>query len=226
MKKITNTILILLLLSNYAYTQKVETTNCERKATFGEAEICLPQIEGYKECYTDPIVKELADGTEIPANTVLGFYMEEKTLEKKDSFGLFSFDNYFKIYGTKQLKDLDADTKALKEIQDVIGGNFIAKNWESMMEEIDKVGLEAEIGVPTVVKTYNLNEKSFTYVMLTKYQVEGVEPYTIAMTINGLLLNDRLVWMAYYLNYNGVETIPALQEQSDVILTRLLDADK
>tara|TARA_Y100000766_G_C18875819_1_gene590738 strand:- start:1042 stop:1713 length:672 start_codon:yes stop_codon:yes gene_type:complete len=223
MKKIIDTILILFLLSNWTFAQEI---NCVRKAYFGKTEICLPQIEGYQECYSDSIVKQVADGTEVPVNMVLGFYLNNETFEKKDSLGLFSFDNYFKVYGTKQIKDYKANYELLKQMQDVLAGNFISKNWELMLKEIDKIGLELEIGVPTVIKTYNLNKNSFTYVMLARYEIEGVEPYTMAMTINGLLINERLIWMAYYLNYNGDKTILELQEKSNTILTKLLRTEK
>ena len=223
MKKIIDTILILFLLSNWTFAQEI---NCVRKAYFGKTEICLPQIEGYQECYSDSIVKQVADGTEVPVNMVLGFYLNNETFEKKDSLGLFSFDNYFKVYGTKQIKDYKANYELLKQMQEVLAGNFISKNWELMLKEIDKIGLELEIGVPTVIKTYNLNKNSFTYVMLARYEIEGVEPYTMAMTINGLLINERLIWMAYYLNYNGDKTILELQEKSNTILTKLLRTEK
>lgn len=223
MKKLINTILILLLINNWTLAQE---NICVRKATFGNTEICLPQIKGYQESYSDSIVKQLADQTEVPINMVLGFYLNNQTYEKKDSLGLFSFDDYFKIYGTKQIKDFKADSKLLQEMQDVLAGNFISKNWESMEKEVDKIELEIEIEVPIVIKTYNLNSNSFTYIMLTRYKLEGVEPFTMAMTMNGLLINERLIWMAYYLNYNGEETILKLQENSNIILTKLLDAAK
>lgn len=220
MRKITITFLLLLSLSNLTFAQE---SNCVRKADFGEIEICLPEIEGYQECYSDPTVKQLADQTEVPTNMVLGFYLNNKTSEKKDSLGLFSFDDYFKIYGTKQIKDYKANSKLLKQMQDILGGTFISENWETMEKEVEKIGLAAEIGVPIVIKNYNLNENSFTYIMLTTYQVDGAEPYTLAMTINGLLINERLIWMAYYLNYEGEETILKLQKSSNTIVAKLLN---
>ena len=212
-----------MLLTNWTSAQEA---NCVRTAYFGESEICLPKIEGYQESYLDSIVKQVADGTEVPANMVLGFYLNNETFEKKDSLGLFRFDNYFKVYGTKQIKDYKANSELLTQMQDILGSNFISKNWELMEKEINKIGLEVEIGVPTIIKTYNLNEKSFTYVMLTRYEIEGAEPYTLAMTINGLLINERLIWMAYYLNYSGEETISRLQNKTNMILAELLNTEK
>jgi hypothetical protein len=58
--------------------------------------------------------------------------------------------------------------------------------------------------------------------MLTKYALEGIEPYTLAISINGLLINDRVIWMAYYLNYKGEETIISLANKSNDIVRKLL----
>ena len=219
MKHIGWTCCILLFFNNWVLAQD---SDCFRITNFGTSEICLPSIEGYQECYSDSIVKALADGTEIPANMVLGFYLNDKTYEKKDSLGFISFDDYFKVYGTKQIQDFDANTDLLLEMQELMKGNFFSKNWDLMEKEIDEIGLEVEIGTPTLVKSYNLSKNTFTYVMLTKYQFEGMEPYTVAMTLNGLLINNRLVWMAYYLNYTGKETISRLQENSNKIVNKLM----
>lgn len=223
MKKTISATLLLLLLSNWIVAQE---GNCVRMAMFGETEICLPHIEGYWECYSDSIVKQLADGNEVPNNMVLGFYLNNQVYEKKDSIGLISFDDYFKVYGTKQIKDFKADSKFLHEMQEMFTGNFLSKNWELIEKDIDKIGRNVEVGVPIMIKAYNVNENSFSAVMLITYEFEGVEPYTLAMTINGLLINERLVWMAYYLYYNGEETIAILQEKSNAILTQLVGTDK
>ncbi len=219
MNKTIKTILILLLASNWIVAQD---DNCARQAAFGEKEICLPLIKGYQECYPDSIVKQLADGTEIPANMVLGFYLNDQTYTNRDSIGLIGFDDYFKIYGTKQIKDYKADAEFLGEMKALFDGTFISKNWELMEKEVDKIGLDVQIGVPTTIKNYKLSDNSLTYVMLASYELAGEAPFTMAMTINGMVVNERLVWMAYYLNYKGEETIATLQKNSDMILTKLL----
>lgn len=222
MKNTLSILLILLVSNSWVYAQE---KGCARTTYFGEVPICLPQIKGYQECYPDSIVKQLADATEAPANSVLGFYLNNPTYDNKDSIGLINFDNYFKLYGTKQIQDYRADPAFLKEMQGLLSGNFISKNWDVLKEEIDKVGLEIEVGVPVVIKNYSLNKKSFTYLLLTKYEIPEREAYTMAIAISGLLINERLVWMAYYLNYEGEATIAKLQQNSNSILRRVLKAN-
>jgi hypothetical protein len=210
-------------LSNYFIL--AQEKNCDRTTNFGEVEICLPQIEGYQECYTEPTVKEIADATEVSINEVVGYYLNNKSFEKKDSLGLIAYDDFFKIYATKELKDYKSDSKFLKEMSDVLGGNFVIKNWESIEGGIQELDLGVEIGAPTVIKKYNLNENSFSYMFLLKYEFEGQEPYIMSMTINGLLLNERLIWMAYYLYYENDETIKRLEKTSNAIILKLLAAN-
>jgi len=203
-----------------------QEADCSRTTEFGAAEICLPKMEGYQECYLYPVVKELADRLEVPANRVLGFYLNDEIHAKKDSLGLISFDDFFKVYGTKQIEGYEADREFLNEMQGLITGNFISANWEQVEKEVDQIGLDLEIGVPKLIKVYNYNKDSFTTIMLAKYQIEGAEPYTLAMTINGLLINQRLIWMAYYLRYEGEETITRLQKNSDLILSKFLESEE
>ena len=224
MMKIIKIFIILFLTSNWIFTQDIE---CSRTTLFGEVEICLPVLDGYQECYTNSAVKKLADESESPSNEVLGFYLNNQTHNKIDSLGFIGFDDYFKIYATKQIKDLKADKKILTNMEEVLSGNFISKNWDEIKKEMNEIenDFDIEIGKPTIIKNYQLNENSFTYVLLVKYQLEGSEPFTKAMTINGLLLNERLVWMAYYIDYDGKKSINELQEKSDYIVTNILDAN-
>lgn len=219
--KLTHIIgILLLVVVDNVYSQD---NNCVTEAQFGEAKICLPEIEGYQECYSDSIVKQIADGTEVAANMVLGFYVSDEIYQKKDSIGLISFDDYFKIYGTKQIKDYEADTVLLTQMEEILNQSFFTKNWETMKKEIDEIGLDVKVATPTVIKSYNMNDQSFSFIMITRYEPQGLEPFTVAATINGYLHNDRLVWMAYYLNYEDEQTMNELEKKSNYILTQLMN---
>ena len=195
---------------------------CDRTAKFGTADICLPAIEGYTECYTDPQVKPLADATEVPLNMVLGYYINDATYENIEAID--KMEDYFKVYGTKQLKDLPATTKEISEMGEMLKGSFITKNWEELAKDIKIEGLDMEVGVPVVVKSYNINDESFSIIMIVKYAIEGAEPYDVVLTVNGFLSNDRLVWMAYYLLFEGEETVKEIESKSNEILSVLQKA--
>jgi hypothetical protein len=223
-KKLISITILVLLFSQLSSAQK---DNCERETNFGEAEICLPKIDGYQECYLFPAVKQLADETELQSNSILGFYLNDETHDRRDSLRFFKFDDYWKVYAVNQMKDYTVDRKALVEMKSVLASNFIFKNWEDLAgEEIDKLGLDVEIGVPIVINSYSLNEESVSYIMLVEYEMEGNDSFTIAMALNLMVINERLIWMAYYLEYAGEETIPMLEKSSNLIVGKILDGNK
>ena len=197
---------------------KSQEHNCSRITYFGEKEVCLPVIDGYNECYNHPKVKYIADNTEVAVNVVLGYYLNDENYNERDNLEGVLFDDYFKIYATKQLSDYNADQQVLRQMQTMIAGNFIEKNWDEMKEEIAGAGIRAQIDTPTVIKSYQLNDRSFTNLMVANYNIEGQEPYTMSIALNGILINQRFIWMAYYLIYKEEKTIEQLQINSDSIL--------
>lgn len=217
-----NLVFIAILLSINTVIAQDQDASCDRRTNFGQVNLCLPHIKGYQEAYSIPIVKDLADGTEVPANIVLGFYLNNETYKRVDDLGQFGFDDYFKIYGTKQIMNYEANKEALDEMYKALSDNFFSKNWETMEKELGKINSDVEIGVPISIKSYYTGDNSFTYVMITKYEPDGEEPYSLAMTLNGLIIQERLIWMAYYLNYEGEKTITTLQNNSDRIIKKLL----
>jgi len=198
---------------------------CARTTSFGGVEICLKKVAGYKESYLTPVVKAHADATEVPANTVLGYYLNNTDYGSGKNIDVTVLDDYFKIYGTLAVKDYEANSDLLNQLQTMVADNFISKNWDEVSKDIDKLGLDVEIGKPVMIDSYNLNPDSFTLVLLIKYMPEGAEPYTRAMTMNGIIINNRLVWMAYYLMYEEPGTIEKLKANSDKILAQLMAPD-
>lgn len=198
---------------------------CIRNASFGSAKICVPTVEGYTECYDNEIVKEIADKTEAAENDVLAYYLNHETFGKIDEQGIANNEDFFKLYATKQVKDLKANTDILKEVKDMLTENFIQQQWGEIAEEIDAT-LSAKIGEPIIVENYSLDKNSFTLVMLVKYEIQDMEPYTMAMTINGYIHAEKLIWMAYYLNYENKTTIERLKKNSNKILSVLVNSDQ
>ena len=201
-----------------------QSTTCERVTNFGTSEICLANIEGYRESYLAPKVKALADGTEIPSNMVLGFYLNDAVYEKREALGTFEFDDYFKVYATKALQDIDANSDLLKRLEEEVSSSFITKNWDKIKGEVDQVLSGVEVGKPTLIKSYNLTDNSITCILLIKYGVEDKSTLK-ALTMNVLLVKDRLIWMAYYLNYQDKGTIITLEENNNKIMNGLLGAN-
>lgn len=221
MKIIVTIAAILFVSCNFLNAQN---SKCVREAKFGDAKICLPEINGYTECYNDPIVKELADKTEVAENIVLGFYFNNEVFRRRDSLGYIDYDDYFKVYATKLFSTLEANTNILEKLKERITQNFVKKKWIELSKEIQETGFIDKIDEPILIESYSMNQSSFSAVLLAKYIVQGREPYTMAMTLNGYIKEDRFVWMAYYLNYENGETIERLKKNSNQILEKLINS--
>lgn len=168
----------------------------------------------------------MADATESPVNDVLGFYLNNDTYNTRELLGSITFDDYFKVYGTKELQNQAVDAEVLSNMARILNSNFVVKNWDELMEQVGPLAASIDIGAPVVIEYYSLNAQSFTSVMLVKYQVDADHSFLMSMCINGLQMQDRLVWMAYYLEYADDQTIVKLRAANDKILLKLLEANQ
>lgn len=220
--------LLFVALFLYLSTSIAQTGNCERTGNFGETKLCFPQIAGYDECYLDPVIKEIADGTEIPANMVLAYYLSEDIFARKDSLDDVPFDDYFKLYGTRQMQEVEANEVLLKQMQGIVGQSLTGKTWDLLDKEIEQLEFtdEADIGVPKLIKSYQLTDDSFTFLLVATYQIENNAPYTLLISINGLLLRERLVWMAYYLQFDGKKSIATIEDKAGLVAKKILEENR
>ena len=217
------TLIIFLSIITQAIT--AQEGNCQRTATFGDVGICLPLITGYTEGYLDEFVKPMADATESPMNSVLGFYLNNETYNSRAALGTFAFDDYFKVYGTNELQNVPIDGTMLNDMADLMNSNFIARNWSELKDAAGPIASMIDIGTPVVIENYNLNDKSFTSIMLVKYQTDEDHSFLMTMSINGIQMQDRVIWMAYYLEYFDDNTVTQLKLANNKILTRLQESN-
>jgi len=202
-----------------------ESIVCYNSVSFGDIYICLPEIDGMKECYLVPIVKKLADQFEYEGNSVLAFYLNDKTYKQVDKLDEITYDDYFKIYATNQLKGIKAGKKELNEMSNAIGGNWIKEKWSGLKSKIEKDHNYLSVGRPILIEDYSPHEDVKTFIMLTKYQMEDYE-YVMVMSMNMLLVKNRLIWLAYYKDYDGEESINKTKAKNDYIVLKFMDDNK
>lgn len=202
-----------------------QTDNCARQGLFGDTPFCLPVIEGWNECYTLPQVKERADATEAPTNTVLGYYICDSNYVHIDNLENTDLNNFFKVYGTNAISQIDTDTSYLNEIEGLFNGNFFDEKWEDIGDEIEGLLDNVTVGVPKGIETYKLSDDSFTSIMLIKYNVEGYGSFTMSMACSGMIINKRIIWLAYYLLYEDKSTIDMLKKNNETIINAFLESN-
>lgn len=216
-------VILLLCFVNFSQAQSVKSNaHCERMTSFGAADLCLPKVVGMKECYENEIVKEFADQTEYETNKVIGYYLMDSTYNAIVDGKEFNMGDYFKIYGTSKLADYKADAKDLDMMNDIVEKTLEPVNYAEIKKKIDSQLDSIEIGVPMLLEKYSKSNKSKTFVLLVKYSTED-SSYMMVMSLNMLLLNGRIVNLAYYHEYANESDITAMKLASDIVVKRVLD---
>ena len=229
MKISFKTLLIIYLFSGQIHSSLAqnieENVFCDKTVRIGIKDICLPEVDGMKECYSIPIVKSKADKFEFEGNTILGFYINNNTYSQIDNFDELTLDEYFKIYFVDNLKDRDIGQSELNEMASIIENNFIKENWNKLKKEIESNHKYISIGRPVLIESYSPSDEARTYLMLGKLESYGTE-YIMLMSMNLIIIKDRLIWLGYYKTYDGEESIRITKSKNDYITLLLIEENK
>jgi hypothetical protein len=224
MKKLLSFIACLTLV-NFGIAQNTKNQTCERIAWFGKASICLPVVEGMKECYNDTIVKQIADGTEMKTNMVLGYYLTTADYNKRNTPEDLQMEEYFKVYSVKKLQDYTATVNDLEKMQSAVEKSFAKDNWEEIVKKVATNYDSISIGVPTMIEKYKLDKRAVTYILLVKYS-EGNKEDLKLLVMNLLFLKDKLVSLGFYKTYKNGQSLQTSKATNDSIITKFLAANQ
>ena len=104
--------LILLLLFILLYIPAWgNTQECSRIVLFGDTEICLPNIAGMKESYSNLTVKTYADLLTAPDEIILGYYLNNDDYNKINTTFLSEglSKDFAKIYSLETIANISVD---------------------------------------------------------------------------------------------------------------------
>lgn len=216
----------LISIENNSYAQTIKPKSiCEKQIQYGDIKICLPTIDGMTECYSLPIVKAKAEKFNFEGNPILGFYINNNTYAKVDKLNEISYDDYFQIYASNKLKGIKVGQAELSEIANMIEGSYVKDNWNDIKKTFENGLDNLSIDKPVLIESYVPNKKIRTFVMLVKYQTNNEETFMIS-TMNILQIKDRMIWLTYYKNYEGAESIKYAKAKNDYIVFQILDENK
>lgn len=201
MKNLIITSLLILL----CFQVTAQVGSCERITYFGVKPICLPKVKGYKECYNNVKAKKFADSSQAQGVSILGYYLPDADYANLDN--LNSLNEYIRIYSPDSAMDLIVDKNILATLEQNMTAIYEDLDWRSVIEDFEENVGKIGLNQPVPVKTYSLNDSSFSNVILIKVQPEYKDAHTRVCVTNGLLINERVVFMAYFLTYEGEETI-------------------
>jgi hypothetical protein len=218
-------ILILLLLFNLSILN-AQSNDCNSIVNFGDIEICLPNIVGMNECFSDPLVKINADRLKADDNEViLGIYLLDDIYKSRyNNFLENGFGNpYIKVYSTKLTKGVYVDESTLVELSSVIRLLFDNYEESSVKSNLESFGndLNISFGKPLLLEEYETSPKIKSFVVLFNIK-SGDENIVVTTVLNTLIIKNRLIFFAYYDEYTGMNDINKTKASNDYLALSLL----
>lgn len=193
---------------------------CDNTVPFGDINICLPIVDGMTECYSTPIVKARADENNFEGNSILAYYISDADYKQVDNLDQIILDDYFQIYATNKLKGIKYGQSELNKMANMIEGNYINENWMDLKKNIETNHNYLSVGKPILIESYVPNSKIRTFVMLLKIISDGYE-YVLVTVMNIVQIKERLIYLAYYKDYDGEESIKKAKSKNDYIVLLL-----
>ena len=195
----------------------VESTACNNEVPFGNTIFCLPEIDGITECYKHPKVNLRADEIEDPDNTTLGYYLNNETFAKADEIETINYDDYYKVYAPNVGMDYNMTTVEMKQVMSMMSTSFINKTLEETNEDIKNSGKEVQLSQPILIEKYDLNDRSSTLLVLMRISGTNVDK-VMALSMSSLLVKERHIFVAHYLDYQDEKTINRLKENTSTYI--------
>jgi hypothetical protein len=205
--------------------QNFNSPKCIEIIKCGDTDLCLPEIDGLTECYKNPLVKPKADEYTYPGNSILAFYVNDSTYNQVLRHQEVAFQDCFKVYLIDKMKGLKIGQIELDQLAQTFENANSKYDWNKLITEIEKKIDSLSIGKPVLLKSYSPSNQIRTFVFLTKKTVKENE-YITLMTMNLILVKERLVLISYYKNYLGTESVNKVIAKNDYIVLRFLDENK
>jgi len=225
MKNILFTLALLVSFPKESALQKSFENNhsdCENLVSFGDINICLPNLPLMKECYSEPLIKMIADLFKGSKNEeIIGFYLSET--DYKQAYENYlddgTKDPYIKIFSYEDVKGVKADNEIL---------NYMRVQSESLYEALEDYKtierLEEKFDVsfakPILLENYQITPNSYSVVVLMSFSNE-VKNYVQVGIMNYILIKERVIAVAYYEEYSGMDQVSEIKSKNDFFILSL-----
>lgn len=203
-------------------TAILKENNCDDFIRWGEINICLPEIDGMKNVYSIPKMKKMLDEWEHKNNSVLAYYISNDVYKQIDNIEEIIYDDYFKIYSVNNFKNALADKNALEKVASGTKAvfNTSLQNSSRIKEEMKKRNMSFD--KPILIEDYFVNPNVSTSLLLMKANVGDYERIMVA-TINIALVKNRIIYICYYKDYEGEESIKKAKAKNDYFVLRFMN---
>ena len=200
-------------------------TNCQDIVHWGEISICLPEIDKMKNVYPLPKMKNMLDEWEYKNNTILAYYVNDGIYAQIDNMEEIVYDDYFKIYSVNNFQNAFADKNVLDKVASGTKAIFNTdfQSLSRIKEEIEKRNMSFD--KPILIGDYHINSDVNTFLLLMKASIGGYERIMV-MTMNIAVVKNRIIYICYYKDYEGEESVKQVRAKNDYFVLRLIAENK
>lgn len=206
-------------------SQALNSTPCDKSIKWGDLDICFPKIGGMKECITHAKIEKLMKEVDNDQFTYLAYFLNDTIYSKLDAESIEGWDDYFLIYVVNSLKNQKINESELDYLSNKMTESFNKTNWIEIDEKIKTFVKNKSIDRPLLLETYKMSETTRTSVSISNIN-NGRRENVLIITTNILLIKNRIIFLAYYMHYNGLDSIKIAKAKNDYILLSFLDVNK
>jgi len=198
---------------------------CYKTVSVGDIDICLPEIDGMTECYSNSIIKDREKKIEKEGGIGLAYYLNNSVYKQIDNIYEINYDDFFKIYSTIEWWNLKAVNEDLSLISSVIEKGYLKENWSKIKKTVEGIYSGLSIGTPILIEGYSPHNKVKSYIYISKIQTENQEIVRLLIT-NYIILKERIISVNYIKDYLGDESIKKAKSKNDFFVFSLIDENK
>ena len=208
---------------------KNEIADCKKSKIYGQVKICLPEIEGMTEQFSNPLIKESAQMFSFDNNVILGVFINKKDLYDLDNIiqnqGL---DEYIKVWGLKDTEDLELNNSKFNELKSYIKSQFKNLNWDEVKDKVSKRNSELStslsFGKPIVIDFYQPNDNIITQIFITKVS-NGTDDNVSVFSLSNVRINNKLIQYSYAKKYTDPSSIDKVKANNDLFGYKIIEAN-
>lgn len=189
-----------------------QKNSCANQAVFGDTTFCLPQKKGFTEAYKNEKIKKVLAPFDNEQSKTLAYYIPTPVfsalIKNRDTV----YDNYYKIYVPKIALNYSITPFEMNEVLNNMANGMRAVTTDELDEKLQKPEFLSS-SAPLLLERYTKNKTQYTVIALME-DTSNPNIKANAVSITGVLVKDRLVLVAHYLDYYNQQTISQLKENN------------
>ncbi|PZW36989.1 hypothetical protein LX95_02902 [Mesonia algae] len=220
-------ILILLLAITSCKENNTNLIYSTEKNDSEKIRIELPKLKKWKELYSDKLVKKRFDKNSNEGTTILGVYLTNKIAEQKNNIDYIDFTDYSILFirdHEQKWKIKNTDLKRIFDIQ-IKKASIKTINIKDAINRAYSDSTFITTEKPYLLKDYSNHERSFSAIKLIK-PYPGNHDYIVTYVVSLINIKNHLVYLGYYLDFNGIESIENAKKNNDIIVTEFIKANE